>query len=96
MWRCERRLAAQCQLLQLAGIKLAENWQYGAGFKNGAGTVYRLVSKSMDAMVASMAAGGAAHSNARNAFCSIHAPKLLPALDFLCEPNASVRCLYYG
>ena len=106
----ERRLAAQCQLLQLksdVGIKLAENGQYGAGFKNGADTVYHLVSESMDAMVASMVAGGAAQTDARNAFCSIHraamqrgilllAPELLPAFDFLYGPNVTGSCYYYG
>jgi hypothetical protein len=67
----ERRLAAKCQLLQLKSdvwARLAKNGQYGAGFKNGADTVYHLVSESLDAMVATGVAGGVAHTDSRNAF----------------------------
>ena len=98
----ERRLAAKCQLLQLksdVGARLAKNGQYGAGFKNGADTVYHLVSESLDAMVATGVAGGVAQTDARNAFCSIHraaiqrgilrlAPELLTAFNFLYGPSA--------
>ena len=58
---CLRRLAAQCQLLQLGGpigVALARNGQYGAGFKNGTDTVYHLIAKSLDAFVAAAVAGG--------------------------------------
>ena len=105
-----RRLAAQCQLLQLesqVAANLVRNGQYGAGFKNGADTVFHLVAKGLDAFVASKVAGGASQTDARNAFCSIsraaiqrgilrHAPSLLPAFDFLYGPNATGSCFFYG
>jgi hypothetical protein len=97
----ERRLAAQCQLLQLQSdinAALVKNGQYGAGFKNGAGTVYHVVSETLDAMVAEGVAGGVAQTDARNAFCSIHrlAPRLLPAFNFLYGPSATGSCYLYG
>ena len=104
-----RRLAAQCQLLQLnksVGDSLAKNGQYGAGFKCGTDTVYHFVAKIMDAFVANRVAGGASQSDARNAFCSIrrraiqrgifkHAPVLMAAFDFLYGPQASGSCYYF-
>ena len=51
-----RRLAGQCQLLQVGGVvgaSLARNGQYGAAFKNGTYTA-----KSDDAFVAAKVAGG--------------------------------------
>jgi hypothetical protein len=106
----ERRLAAQCQLLQLQSdlnTELVKNGQYGAGFKNGADTVYHMVAESLDAMVAAGVPGGVCQTDARNAFCSIHrkaiqrglhrlAPRLLPAFDFLYGSNATGSCYFYG
>ena len=58
---CMRRLAGQCQLLQVGGVvgaSLARNGQYGAAFKSGTDTAYQVVAKSIDAFVAAQVAGG--------------------------------------
>ena len=105
-----RRLAGQCQLLQLGGgvgAALAKNGQYGAAFKNGTDTIYQAVAKSVDAFIAAEVAGGVSQTDARNAFCSMHrramqrgilkhAPMLLPAFDFLYGPDATGSCYFYG
>ena len=106
---CLRRVAGRCQLLQLeksVGVHLSRNGQFGCGFRNGTSTVYHVVSKALDALVASNTPGASAETDAKNAFGSIfraaiqrgiikHAPSLLPTFDFLYGPNAEGKCFFF-
>ena len=102
-----RRVAGRCQLLQSefsVGARLAENGQYGCGFKRGAGTVFHLVSKCLDALTAEDIPCAVSDNDAVNAYCSIlrsamqrgiakHAPEFLPGFDFLYAHLA--YCFFY-
>ena len=96
-----RRIAAQCQLLQLSlevGSNLAGNGQCGCGVPYGTDTVYHTVSKCLNALVASGTPGGSVETDARNAYCSIlraaiqrgilrYTPHLPPTFDSSSSPK---------